>query len=103
MRRIGMVLAAVLLVAGCARTSTQLNEISLGMTKQEVLSKLGRPDSVAGQADQEYLVYHMAADSSEAALAAKGALPRYYVRLKGESIVTAASVISTRHRILPLT
>lgn len=54
--------AATVLVAGCAN-STDLNRIHIGMTKSEVLSILGTPDSTSAQANVEYLTYYLTAES----------------------------------------
>jgi hypothetical protein len=59
------VLAAVLaafLVAGC-QTSTALNNVHIGMTKAEVQSLLGTPDSTSAQANVEYMTYYLTSDA----------------------------------------
>lgn len=53
-------LLIVLASAACVGTSARLNDVALGMTKQEVISAIGRPDSVSAEGDVEYLVYHWA-------------------------------------------
>lgn len=40
-----------------------MNRVSVGMTKPEVIKALGQPNSVAGMAEQEDLVYNLVADS----------------------------------------
>jgi hypothetical protein len=59
------VLAAVLaafLVAGC-QTSSALNNVHIGMTKAEVQSLLGTPDSTSAQANVEYMTYYLTSDA----------------------------------------
>jgi hypothetical protein len=43
---------------GCA-TASQLNQISIGMSKEEVIKKMGKPDSTAAIGDKEYLNYRL--------------------------------------------
>lgn len=52
-------LVAVVLLAGCAASSARLNRISPGMTREEVVSALGRPHAVAAQGGVEYLTYNL--------------------------------------------
>lgn len=49
------------LLAGCVTSGTQtkLNKVSLGMSKPEVLAVMGNPDSTAGQADTEFMLYQL--------------------------------------------
>jgi hypothetical protein len=54
-------LAAILLgllLAGCA-TSDELNNLRIGMTKDQVIGMLGKPDSTSAQANVEYLTYYL--------------------------------------------
>ena len=48
--------------AGCA-TSTSLNSVRIGMTKAEIISLLGTPDSTSAQSNIEYLTYYLQANS----------------------------------------
>jgi hypothetical protein len=50
------------LLAGC-ESSTKLNEIHIGMTKDQVQSILGTPDSTSAQANVEYMTYYLSADA----------------------------------------
>jgi len=45
--------------------STKLNSIRVGMTKPEVLSILGAPDSTSAQANAEYLTYYLVNTGSD--------------------------------------
>jgi hypothetical protein len=62
--RITLVLALVagLLLAGCA-SSAKLNDIRIGMTKDDVRSILGTPDSTSAQANVEYMTYYLESDA----------------------------------------
>lgn len=51
-----IVLLLLLVLAGCA-TTTQMNRVSTGMTKQEVIATLGTPESTSAQGGIEYLRY----------------------------------------------
>ena len=57
MRRFLTALAAAALLAGCAPWLPVQN-ISIGMTKAEVLQQLGKPTDVAGSANVEYFWYN---------------------------------------------
>ena len=46
------------LLVGCATTS-RLNQISLGMTKEQVIQKAGKPTSVAAQDNMEIFRYYL--------------------------------------------
>ncbi|MGA2016446.1 MAG: SHOCT domain-containing protein [Opitutaceae bacterium] len=50
------------LFAGCA-TSDKLNNVHIGMTKDQVLALLGTPDSTSAQANVEYMTYYLVAES----------------------------------------
>jgi hypothetical protein len=55
-------LLAGIVLAGC-ESSTKLNNIRIGMTKADVQSILGTPDSTSAQANVEYMTYYLQADS----------------------------------------
>lgn len=53
-----VIIIASLMTTGCATTSAKrLNEISVGMTKSEVIQILGNPESVSGNGSQELFLY----------------------------------------------
>ena len=47
-----------LTIAGCTGTSANLNKVSLGMSKSEVIQAIGTPDRVSAQGSVECLIYH---------------------------------------------
>jgi hypothetical protein len=47
------------LLTGCATSSETLNQIHIGMTKAQVISILGTPDSTSAQANMEYFTYYL--------------------------------------------
>lgn len=49
--------AAALLLAGCGTSAKRLAQISPGMTKAQVISVLGNPESVSGQSSAEVFIY----------------------------------------------
>ena len=51
------------LIAGC-NSASNMNKVRIGMTKDEVLTILGQPDSTSAQANVEYLTYYLIADTS---------------------------------------
>ena len=68
---------AALLLAGCI-SSTKLNDMHIGMTKDQVFALLGQPDSTSAQANVEYLTYYLEINT------ANGPIDRtqpYFVRL----------------------
>lgn len=58
MRKI-LVLFLCLGLAGCA-TAYKINQVSLGMTKAEVIKVMGEPVSISATENQEYLNYQLA-------------------------------------------
>jgi hypothetical protein len=50
------------LLVGC-NSAAQLNNVRIGMTKDQVLAMLGTPDSTSAQANVEYLTYYLEGDS----------------------------------------
>ena len=51
------VAAAALLLVGCGTSAKRLAQISPGMTKAQVISVLGNPESVSGQGSAEVFTY----------------------------------------------
>jgi hypothetical protein len=49
-------------LTGC-QTSAKLNNVHIGMTKMEVQSLLGTPDSTSAQANVEYMTYYLTSDA----------------------------------------
>lgn len=56
MKRAMMLLACVILIAGCA-TAHKMNNINIGMTKQEVIAVMGKPYSTSATEEKEYFRY----------------------------------------------
>ena len=54
------------LLAGCA-TADKLNDIRIGMTQDQVIALMGKPDSKSAQANIEYLTYYLSNDSGRSA------------------------------------
>lgn len=55
---IPVAVVASVVLSGCASTSaTRLTSVSVGMTKAQVVSILGNPESVSGNGRQEVLYY----------------------------------------------
>jgi hypothetical protein len=69
LRAVGLVLAVVLL-AGCA---SQMNQVKLGMTRDQVINAVGAPSSTSAMDNIEYLKYQLCSDWIFT--------DRYYVRL----------------------
>lgn len=81
-----MLLILSLLLTGCASSehmfsnymAADMNKISLGMTKQQVIQQLGTPMGVSAQNGVEYLSYSLS-DTMQEAIAWQ--THRFYVRL----------------------
>ena len=58
-----VVLLLAALLTGCA-TAEKLNNIRIGMSKDQVIALLGKPDSTSAQANIEYMTYYLSIDSS---------------------------------------
>ena len=57
--RITLVFIAVVFLLGCAGSSKKMNQLNLGMTKQEVIEAIGEPTSTSAKRNTEYLNYHL--------------------------------------------
>ena len=68
-----------LALTACIGTSANLNKVSLGMSKSEVIQAVGTPDSVSAQGRVEYLIYHWA--SPKQLIADENNLDRFFIRL----------------------
>ncbi len=68
-----------LAITACIGTSANLNKVSLGMSKSEVIQAVGTPDSVSAQGRVEYLIYHWA--SPKQLIADENNLDRFFIRL----------------------
>lgn len=75
MKRVALVLLAMLLLTACASTSKKTNQLRLGMSKQQVIEVMGMPDSTSSMDEVVFLKYF---------LSSYGLSPfadNYYVRL----------------------
>ena len=79
----GRILLGLLLIVsfyGCA-TALNLNSISLGMTKPEVIKNLGNPESVSAKDNIEYLKYSCLGAFSTSTANCNSFNHEYFVRL----------------------
>ncbi len=53
-----------LFLVGCTTTSDSMTDISMGMTKGEVIKLLGKPDSVSATNGVEYMTYTLRTETS---------------------------------------
>jgi Short C-terminal domain/SmpA / OmlA family len=60
---ISLTLLLAALLAGCS-TADKLNDVRIGMTKDQVIAMLGTPDSTSAQANIEYLTYYFSNEGS---------------------------------------
>lgn len=54
-----------LALSGCLSSASRMNSVHLGMPKEELLAKMGKPHTRSGQDNVEYLTYYMSNDSSQ--------------------------------------
>jgi hypothetical protein len=87
------VIAAVLAVCtliliGCATSSKRMNDLSVGMTKAEVIKTLGQPESTSANSGVEYMVYNLSIRIARPgeALAPIPITDKYFVRLVGGKV-----------------
>lgn len=66
-------------------TADQLNKLSIGMTRQEVIQALGEPKSTSSKGDLEYLQYRWV----KTVIAADGNFPEdYFVAVKNGRVLS---------------
>ena len=73
-----LTLAALLAVAGCA-TASKMNQLSIGMAKQEVISVMGSPASTASPGSGVELLRYRLSPTDDHAF--HGITEEYFVRL----------------------
>lgn len=66
------VIFAVLLFSSCANTAKNLNSISVGMTKPDVITVMGDPEESRASDGKDYLIYRLRKAPSGGAQAACG-------------------------------
>ena len=71
------------IIASCAGPAPDFSRISVGMTKTQVISQLGRPDSFSANGGTEKLVYGKWDDSAVDGRIGGG---RYFVILKNDQV-----------------
>ena len=59
MRNLTLAIAAYVILAGCVTPAHRISKIHIGMTKEEVIALMGRPESTSAQASTEYLNYSL--------------------------------------------
>jgi len=59
MKNILFTIIITFLITACAATSTKINNVSLGMSKSDVIKAMGEPTSVSARNNTEYLRYEL--------------------------------------------
>ncbi len=72
-----VLLVAVTIIAGCA-TAQKINNVQVGMSKEQVITTMGKPASVSAKGGVEYLNYSLSETDDQAFY---GITSPYYVRL----------------------
>jgi hypothetical protein len=83
-----LILLVAIVCVGCATSSKNLNMISIGMSKSEVIDILGEPESTSAKGGAEYMIYSLKERISKPGetifpVAIEG---KYYVRLVGGKV-----------------
>lgn len=71
------IVAAVFILSACA-TAHKISQVSIGMTKEEVIAVMGTPASTSAQGNLEYLIYALYETHNQAY---DHVTTRYFVRL----------------------
>ncbi len=58
-------LPLIAILAGCVMSSQAFNAIHIGMSRQEVITLMGQPDSTSAQGSIEYFTYYLASDEMQ--------------------------------------
>ena len=69
----GLCIVLALLLNGCANTALNMNQMSVGMSKSEVISVLGEPSESRASDGVEYLMYRLRTTPSAGKQAGCGA------------------------------
>lgn len=80
MKKIIFITASFLIFYGCA-TAYKMNNLSLGMTKQEAIKVMGSPESISATEGVEYLNYSLKKFSTDPFL------DPYFVRIENGKVV----------------
>ncbi len=64
MKTVSIALLLLALLSGCTTAADKLNDVRIGMTKDQVIALLGKADSMSAQANIEYLTYYLSTDSN---------------------------------------
>jgi hypothetical protein len=72
--RVCVILLIAGLILGCAGSAKKLNHVNLGMTKEEVVEVLGKPNHSSARENIEFLNYKLTSNSIFA--------DEYFVRLR---------------------
>jgi len=96
-----VVIAILTLLTSCA-TSRKINNISAGMTKEQVIQRMGKPSSTSSDGYYEYLRYQLSETSDDAFY---GHYTTYFVRLlngKVESYGKMGDFNSTKNQTIDI-
>ncbi|MEE8059222.1 MAG: hypothetical protein V3T17_15505 [Pseudomonadales bacterium] len=97
-------LVFVVFITGCAAVdigpkSNEMNKVSMGMSKDEVLSGIGQPSRVSANEEVEYLIYRLVddVDYTVSSMTLGLAPPEtqksdYFVKLKNNKVVSYGRV-----------
>ncbi|MDR0723990.1 MAG: hypothetical protein LBF23_02260 [Endomicrobium sp.] len=72
-----LLVCSAFVLTSCA-TAYKMNKLELGMTKTEVIKKIGEPDSTSAQGRSVYLMYNLYETSDDSY---NGHYTKYFVRL----------------------
>ncbi|MCA6080334.1 MAG: outer membrane protein assembly factor BamE [Endomicrobium sp.] len=77
MKKLIILILFLVLLGSCA-TVGRMNDVSVGMTKKEVLNTMGKPNTSAAKDGAEYLIYYLYETNRAASYCLKS---DYFIRL----------------------
>lgn len=82
--RNAVIVVFLLVLAGCMPTTlNKMNEVSIGMSKQQVISAMGSPTETRANEGAEFLVYHLRTDTD-----VRRAKTPYFVKLENGQVTS---------------
>jgi hypothetical protein len=83
MKKSTILILGMIFLTGCISTHEQMNDLSLGMSRQEVLAKMGEPDDIKDDGVKELLTYKLSVDDGTGTEEKKD----YWVELKEGRVI----------------
>jgi hypothetical protein len=82
--RFVIAVAAMATLVGCIGTTSKMANLRVGISREEAVRIMGKPDRLSANADAEYLVYQLA--SPKQLIADENNLPEYVVKVRNGKV-----------------